>query len=113
MQVAQVEDGAAIPPEFPPTAATNGGDLLPAHLHRVATGRLQALAVGVRDGDVRCEILVEEAQRAWRAIIGAASTYEADVIVIGSHGYDLVDRLIGTTAAKVVNGSRHDVFVVP
>ena len=100
----------AIPPEFPPAAATNGGDLLPAHLHRVATERLKALASGIRD--VPCEILVEEAQRAWRAIIDAASKHEADVIVIGSHGYDLVDRLLGTTAAKVVNGSTHDVFVV-
>ena len=76
----------AIPPEFPPAAATNGGDPLPAHLHRVATERLQAH--GIRD--VPCEISVEEAQRAWRAILDAASKYEAGVVVIGSHGYDLV-----------------------
>jgi nucleotide-binding universal stress UspA family protein len=32
--------------------------------------------------------------------------------VIGSHGYDLVDRLLGTTAATVVNSATRDVLVV-
>lgn len=35
-----------------------------------------------------------------------------DLIVIGSHGYDRVDRLLGTTAAKVVNRAPCSVTVV-
>jgi nucleotide-binding universal stress UspA family protein len=85
-------------------------DPLPAHLRRVATERLHALLGTVRD--VPCEALVEESTRAWHAILGAAAKYEADLVVLGSHGYDLVDRLLGTTAAKVVNMSTRDVYVV-
>jgi universal stress protein A len=36
----------------------------------------------------------------------------ADLIVIGSHGYDRVDRLLGTTAAKVANRAPCSVMVV-
>ena len=32
--------------------------------------------------------------------------------VIGSHGYDTMDKLIGTTAAKVVNHAEVSVLVV-
>jgi nucleotide-binding universal stress UspA family protein len=106
----QVYHAVTIPPDFPPAAATEAGDPLPAHLHRVATTRLEALVAEVRD--VPCEILVEESLRTWRTILEAAERYNADLIVIGSHGYDLVDRLLGTTAAKVVNGSSRDVLVV-
>ena len=35
-----------------------------------------------------------------------------DLIVIGSHGYSGIDRLIGTTAAKVVNHAKQSVLVV-
>jgi nucleotide-binding universal stress UspA family protein len=35
-----------------------------------------------------------------------------DLIVIGSHGYDALDRLLGTTAAKVVNHADRSVLVV-
>jgi nucleotide-binding universal stress UspA family protein len=34
------------------------------------------------------------------------------MIVIGSHDYRLIDRIIGTTAAKVVNHADRPVLVV-
>ena len=40
------------------------------------------------------------------------STIEADLVVIGSHGYSGFDRLLGTTAAKVVNHATCSVLVV-
>jgi nucleotide-binding universal stress UspA family protein len=49
---------------------------------------------------------------AWETICRVAKEYEADLIVIGSHGYGVLDRLIGTTAAKVVNHADRSVFVV-
>jgi nucleotide-binding universal stress UspA family protein len=49
---------------------------------------------------------------AWETICRVAKEYHADLIVIGSHGYGLIDRLVGTTAAKVVNHADRSVFVV-
>lgn len=41
-----------------------------------------------------------------------ATEHHADLIVIGSHGYDRIDRFIGTTAARVTNVSPCSVLVV-
>jgi nucleotide-binding universal stress UspA family protein len=49
---------------------------------------------------------------AWDAICAAARELDADMIVIGSHGYGLLDRVLGTTAAKVVNHADRSVLVV-
>lgn len=48
----------------------------------------------------------------WRAICEVAKEIDAEVIVIGSHGYEPIDRLLGTTAAKVVNHTDRSVLVV-
>ena len=49
---------------------------------------------------------------AWQAICSAARDEHADLIVIGSHGYSGLDRLLGTTAGKVVNHADRSVLVV-
>lgn len=49
---------------------------------------------------------------AWDAICNVGRELDADLIVIGSHGYGVLDRLLGTTAAKVVNHADRSVFVV-
>lgn len=48
----------------------------------------------------------------WQGICEAAKKHDADLIMIGSHGYGGLDRLIGTTAAKVVNHAEQSVLVV-
>jgi nucleotide-binding universal stress UspA family protein len=48
----------------------------------------------------------------WDAICSSAREHDVDVIVIGSHGYGLLDRIVGTTAAKVVNHADRSVYVV-
>lgn len=48
----------------------------------------------------------------WDGICRAAREHAADLIVIGSHGYGGLDRLLGTTAAKVVNHADRNVLVV-
>ena len=48
----------------------------------------------------------------WDAICAAAIAEDVDAIVIGSHGYDVLDRLTGTTAAKVVNHADRTVIVI-
>jgi universal stress protein F len=48
----------------------------------------------------------------WDGICRAARECEADLIVIGSHGYGGIDRILGTTAGKVVNHADRNVLVV-
>ncbi|HEX3346031.1 MAG TPA: universal stress protein [Polyangiaceae bacterium] len=48
----------------------------------------------------------------WQGICEAAHRIDAELIVIGSHGYAGIDRLLGTTAAKVVNHANCSVLVV-
>jgi nucleotide-binding universal stress UspA family protein len=48
----------------------------------------------------------------WQGVCAAADHHHADLIVIGSHGYSGLDRVIGTTAAKVVNHAKQSVLVV-
>lgn len=48
----------------------------------------------------------------WDAICQEAKRMNADLIIIGSHGYGGLDRLVGTTAAKVVNHAECSVMVV-
>lgn len=47
----------------------------------------------------------------WVAICEAAKEKKADLIIVGSHGYQGIDRLLGTTAAKVVNHAECSVLV--
>lgn len=49
---------------------------------------------------------------AWDAICREAKEIDADLIVIGSHGHSRLARMIGTTAAKVVNHADRNVLVV-
>ncbi|MBX3225949.1 MAG: universal stress protein [Labilithrix sp.] len=48
----------------------------------------------------------------WDTICSVAKEDDVDLIVIGSHGYDILDRIVGTTAAKVVNHADRSVLVV-
>jgi nucleotide-binding universal stress UspA family protein len=48
----------------------------------------------------------------WQAVCDKAKREEVDLIVIGSHGYSGFDRVLGTTAAKVVNHAPCSVVVV-
>jgi nucleotide-binding universal stress UspA family protein len=48
----------------------------------------------------------------WQSIDRVAREEDVDLIVIGSHGYEGLDRVLGTTAAKVVNHADRAVLVV-
>jgi universal stress protein F len=49
---------------------------------------------------------------AWDAVCAAARRLQVDLIVVGSHGYGAIDRVLGTTAAKIVNHAPCSVLVV-
>jgi nucleotide-binding universal stress UspA family protein len=48
----------------------------------------------------------------WESICASARDVRAELIVLGSHGYGGIDRLLGTTAGKVVNHATCSVLVV-
>ena len=48
----------------------------------------------------------------WTVICDEAKRVDADLVVIGSHGYSTMDRLLGTTASRVVNHIDRSVLVV-
>ena len=47
-----------------------------------------------------------------QVIVDIAAELEVDLIVIGSHGFGVLDRVLGTTAARVVNHAQCSVLVV-
>ncbi len=48
----------------------------------------------------------------WRGVCAAALEVQADLIVIGSHGYGALDHVLGTNAARIVNHAQCSVLVV-
>lgn len=81
-------------------------DVLKANAHR----DLETSASHVRKDLV--EQIVTTFAIPWDGICRAARERDADLIVIGSHGYGGLDRLLGTVAGKVVNHADRNVFVV-
>jgi nucleotide-binding universal stress UspA family protein len=99
-----------VPPEFPAASAGSRMDPLPAHLTLEAMDdlrrfRTQASLAAVGEPIVRVG-------PPWSVILEVADELDADLIVIGSHGYYGLDRILGTTAAHIVNHARRNVLVV-
>src|SRR5437868_15484232 len=90
-----------IPAELPVEAYSMAVDDVPMLLQKHARSSMEALEKTVppelRDG-IKVELGVP-----WQSIERAAADEDVDLIVIGSHGYQALDRVVGTTAAEVVN----------
>ena len=101
-----------LPPEVPPEAWQNPKLSVKDFLEGRAREGLERLArelpPGVRS---RCALEVVVGS-AWQALCMGAQALEANLIVIGSHGYGGLDRVLGTTAARVVNHALCSVLVV-
>lgn len=100
----------AIPVELPVSAFSSSPDGLVEILVAGAREQLGAVGRGLGSGilgGIRVELGVP-----WRAILDAAKAESCDLVIIGSHGYGGLDRLLGTTAAKVVNHAHCSVLVV-
>jgi nucleotide-binding universal stress UspA family protein len=101
----------SIPPDFAPAAHVAAGDPLPAFMTQEALAELETLVAAVPAGIVMDPPRVRIGQP-WRAIVDAAEELDADLIVIGSHGYHGADRILGTTAGKVANLAKRSVLIV-
>jgi universal stress protein F len=102
--------GVGIPIELPQEAYSMPPAALGDLLEKEAKRYLDGVAITVPP-ELIAEIRVGIGTP-WKAVCVAATETKADLIVIGSHGYEGLDRLIGTTAAKVVNHATCSVLVV-
>lgn len=98
-----------VPTDIPVVAYRMKPDELEDWLQEQAEQKLEGVAAEVPGGDVRTRVDVGVP---WRRICDAAIEEEADVILIGSHGYTPLERLVGTTARRVVEHADRPVLVV-
>jgi nucleotide-binding universal stress UspA family protein len=99
-----------VPPEMPPDVWKLEEGSLIETLRTHAQEYLDACASGVPK-DMLAEVRVEVGVP-WQSACSVAKAMHAELIVIGSHGHGAFDRLLGTTAAKVVNHAECSVLVV-
>ena len=99
-----------LPPEVPPHFWAASSLDLSGILIENAKKTLQAISETLPPN--RVEAMLVEIGTAWDVICRLAKANDADLIVIGSHGYGGLDRLIGTTASRVVNHADRSVLVV-
>jgi nucleotide-binding universal stress UspA family protein len=99
-----------VPPEFPAAAHSSHADPLVEIMHDKAVAELHALASGNPRASVEPPV-IDEGQP-WRAIVDAADRLQVDLVVIGSHRYHGLDRILGTTAGKVANHAHRNVLIV-
>jgi nucleotide-binding universal stress UspA family protein len=99
-----------IPPELPADLFRVTDRSLEQILRANAVNDLQQLAKAIPEA--RVETIATALATPWDGICRAAREYAADLVVIGSHGYSTIDRVLGTTAAKVVNHIDRNVMVV-
>ena len=65
------------------------------------------------DSGVNVETSVVEAHTAWRGIVEAGESLQADLIVMGSHGRNALEKLVlGSVAQAVLSRTRLPVLVV-
>ena len=75
--------------------------------------RAQALVIRARAAGARATFLVWEGDPA-ETILSASESERADAIVLGSHGRGALGRrLVGSISARVSDGARCSVLVVP
>jgi nucleotide-binding universal stress UspA family protein len=99
-----------VPHEIPVEAYTMTPASLAELLEREAQKYLDGVTAGLPKEMVVARVV--HVGTPWQGICSAADKHRADIIVIGSHGYSGLDRLIGTTAGKVVNHAHQSVLVV-
>jgi universal stress protein F len=99
-----------IQPELPSELLSMSPNELSDVLLASAKKELDAMAAGVSPNVL--EGTSVHIGTPWDGICRAAKEHDADLVVIGAHGYGTLDRLLGTTAAKVVNNIDRSVMVV-
>lgn len=100
-----------IPPEFPAAAAGSPTDPLIARSAGLAMHELSRLVAGAPQ-DVPIQPPIVRLGEPWKVILETAAERDVDLIVIGSHGYQGWDRVLGTTAGRIANVAERNVLIV-
>ncbi len=99
-----------VPPDMPLDVLEMTDARLEDFLQQSARAGLATLTKDVPAG--RIERIITTLATPWDGICRSARECDADLIVLGSHGYGGLDRLLGTNAGKVVNHADRNVLVV-
>ncbi len=99
-----------LPPGIPAALLAFGDEEFRKFLLEHARTELQRIADALPDGIVADTVCCEGSPADMLCTV--AKERHADLIVIGTHGYDRVDRVLGTTAARVSNLAPCSVMVV-
>ena len=101
-----------LPAEMPPEAYLQPEVSLLDLLQGKAAAGLEACAKTVPE-PLRSRLRLKQSiANPWRGVCAAATEEQADMIVIGSHGYGALDHVLGTNAARIVNHAQCSVLVV-
>jgi nucleotide-binding universal stress UspA family protein len=93
-----------LPPEIPSEAWQDPELSVAEFLERRARRSLEGALTRLAE-DVRARTEVEVAIAApWEALCSGAQAHASDLIVIGSHGYGGLDRVLGTTVSGLAPG---------
>jgi len=101
-----------LPPEIPEAAWRDPTHTVKEYLEQTAREGLERCAQQLCDKLRTGCVLDVVVATPWEALCVAAQAHVADLLVIGSHGYGGLDRILGTTAARVVNHAPCSVVVV-
>ena len=99
-----------LPSDLPVEAYAMSPDDVVSVLEQRGTRELAELAKAIPAG-VAHENLIAIGSP-WQSICEAGRQAGAELIIIGSHGYSGIDKLLGTTASRVVNHADRSVLVV-
>lgn len=98
------------PLELPAEVFTMYPDKVEALLLDSGRQQLEALA-----RELPAELVTESVVQVgvpWQVICAAAKARDVELIVVGAHGHRFLDRLLGTTAQRVVSHADRSVLVV-
>lgn len=98
------------PLELPAEVFTMYPDKVEAMLVDSGRHQLEALA-----RELPPELVIESVVQVgvpWQVICAAAKARSVDLIVVGAHGHRFLDKLLGTTAQRVVSHADRSVLVV-
>lgn len=99
-----------VPANIPSMVWALGDDEFRKFLVEHARTELRRIADALPEGLV--ESVVSQEGRPSEVLCEVARQKRASLVVIGTHGFDRVDRLLGTTAARVTNQAPCSVLVV-
>ena len=101
----------ALPVEVPTALFTLPADSALSALTAQARHDLDELAKRVPE-ELLAGVQVRVGGASWQAICDGAKEENVAMIIVGSHGHGGLQRLLGTTAAKVVNHADRSVLVI-